>query len=68
MFLAPKIKFCIVIDEIGILSQKTTFKAYDQIMVGLSFKDFLDLERGGTIFGKPKLNWKLNWKLNLTGC
>ena len=27
-------------------------------MVGLSFKDFLDLERGDTILGKSKLNWK----------
>ena len=27
-------------------------------MVGLNFKDFLDLERGDTILGKSKLNWK----------
>ena len=58
MFLAPKIKYCIVIDENGILSQKTTFKGYDQNMVGLNFKDFLDLEKGDTILGKSKLNWK----------
>ena len=57
-FLAPKIKYCIVIDENGILSQKTTFKGYDENMVGLNFKDFLDLERGDTILGKSKLNWK----------
>ena len=58
LFLAPKIKYCIAIDENGILSQKTTFKGYDQNMVGLNFKDFLDLERGDTILGKSKLNWK----------
>ena len=40
------------------LSQKTTFKGFDQNMVGLNFKDFLDLEIGGTILGKSKLNWK----------
>ena len=34
LFLAPKIKYCIVIDENGILSQKTNFKGYDQNMVG----------------------------------
>ena len=42
LFLAPKIKYCIVIDENGVLSQKTTFKGYDQNMVGLNFKTFSD--------------------------
>ena len=27
-------------------------------MVGLYFKDFLDLEKGDTTLGQPKLNWK----------
>ena len=58
LFLAPKIKYCIVFDENGILSLKTTFKGYDQNMVGQNFKDFFDLERGDTILGKSKLNWK----------
>ena len=29
-------------------------------MVGLNFKDFLDLEKGDTILGTSKLNWKRN--------
>ena len=29
-------------------------------MVGLIFKDFLDLERGDTTLGISKLNWKKN--------
>ena len=58
LFLAPKIKYCVNIDENGILSQKTTFKGYDQNMVGLNFKDFLDLERGDTVLGKSRLNSK----------
>ena len=58
LFLAPKNKYCIVMNENGILSQKTTFKGYDQNMVGLNFKDFLDLERGDTILGESKLKWK----------
>ena len=52
LFLAPKFKYCIVIDKNGILSQKkTTFKGYDQNMVGLNFKDFPDLEKGEIFFG-----------------
>ena len=58
LFLAPKIKYCIVMDETGILSQKTTFKGYDQNMVGLNYKVFLDLERCDTILGESKLIWK----------
>ena len=42
LFLALKIKYCIIIDESDILSQKTIFKVYDQNMVGINFKNFLD--------------------------
>ena len=58
MFLAPKIKYCIVIDANGVLSQKTTFKRYHKNMVELNFKDFLDLQRGDTSVGKSEINWK----------
>ena len=57
MFPAPKIKYCIFIDENGVSSQKTTFKGYDQNIVGLDFKDFVDLERCDTILVTSKLNW-----------
>ena len=40
--------------------KKTTFKKYDQNMVGMNFKDFLELENGEMILGKSKLNWKRN--------
>ena len=58
LFSVLNIQFCIVFDENGKLSQKTTFKAYDQNMVGLNFRDFLDLKKGDTILGKSKLNWR----------
>ena len=58
LFLCPKVKFCIVINEMGILSEETTFKCYDQEISGVSFKDLLDLERGQTIHDKSKLTWK----------
>ena len=40
LILAPKNKYCIIIEENGIISQKTTFEGYDQNMVGLNFKFF----------------------------
>ena len=38
--------------------KKTTFKCYDQDMVGLNFKEFPDLEKADFVLGKPKQNWK----------
>ena len=58
LFLAPKIKYCIVLDENGILSQNTTFKGYNQNLHGLSFKDYIDLELGNTISNMSKIKWK----------
>ena len=63
LFLAPKVKYCIVIDECGVLSQKTTFKVYNQNINNIKFTDFLDLEQGKTL---TKIS-KLKWKRELTG-
>ena len=58
LFLCPNVNYCIVINELGILSEKTTFKGYDQEISGVSFKDILDLERGQTVHNLSKLKWK----------
>ena len=58
LFLAPKVKNCIVIDENGIISQKTTFKGFNQNINNITFEDFLDLERGKALKNISKLKWK----------
>ena len=58
LFLAPKVKYCIVIVENGVLSQKTTFKGFHQNINNITFKDFLDLEQGKTLKNRSKLKWK----------
>ena len=58
VFLAPKPKLCIVIDENRMLSQKTIFKLTDQKMMGLNFRVFPDLEGVSTISSKSKLTFK----------
>ena len=58
LFLAPKVKYCIVIEQNGILSQKTTFKGFNQNIKTITFKDFLDLEQGKTLKNISKLKWK----------
>ena len=49
LFLAPKVKYCILIDENGILSQKTTFKGFNQDIKNITFKDFLNLDQDKTL-------------------
>ena len=58
LLLAPKVKYCIIIDENGVLSQKTTFKGFNQNINNITFKDFLDLERELTLKNRSKLKWK----------
>ena len=58
MFLAPKVKYCIVIDENGILSQKVTFKGLNQDIRNITFRGFLNLEQGKTLKSISKLKWK----------
>jgi len=58
LFLAPKVKYCIVIGEDGVLSQRTTFKGFNQNIKNITFKDFLDLEQGKTLKNRSKLKWK----------
>ena len=58
LFLCPKVKYCLVINEMGFLSEKTTFKGYDQEISGVSFKYFHDLEIGQTVHSIAKLKRK----------
>ena len=58
LFLPPKYRYCIVIDENGILSQQTTSKGFNRNINNISSKDFLDLERGKTLKNISKLKWK----------
>ena len=58
LFLAPKVKYCIIIDENGVLNRKTTFKGYNQNIKNITFKDFLNLEQGKTLTNISKLKWK----------
>ena len=57
LFLYPKIKHCIVVKKIGVLSQNTTFRGCDQKLARVGFKDFLDLETGQAVRNMSKLNW-----------
>ena len=58
LLLAPKINFCIVIDDNGSLQQKNKFKVCDREMSQIGFKDFLNMEKGLIVQSTSKLKWK----------
>ena len=76
MSLGPTVKYCIVVIEIVVLSQKFTFKCCDQNIALVDLKDFIDLEKSKTVRKMPKLNWKrelygvkiLHWIIGCENC
>ena len=58
LFLAPKIKYCIVINDNGLLQQKISFTGCDREISQVGFKDFLNMGKGLIVRNISKLNWK----------
>ena len=56
--MSAKTKYCIVIDDNGLLQQKITFKGCDLEISQVGFKDFLNMEKGLIARNTSKLNWK----------
>ena len=58
LFLAPKIKYCFVIDDNGLLQQKVTFKGCDREISKIGFTDFFIMDKGLIVRNTSKLIWK----------
>ena len=56
MFIAPKVKYCITVDEQGRLSEKKTFKGYSQNKVKV--EDYIQLYYGETLTTTVNKPWK----------
>ena len=56
-FLAPKIKFCLVIDDFGIISAKRTFKAYNEEHRMIKMDEYISLSEGKTVSGRFSIDW-----------
>ena len=48
-FLAPKIKYCLVIDDFGIISAKRTFKGYSKEHRLIKLEEYISLSEGDCI-------------------
>ena len=51
-FLAPKIKYCLVIDDFGIISAKRTFKGYSEEHRMIKLEEYISLAEGKTVSGR----------------
>ena len=56
-FLAPKIKYCLVIDDFGIISAKRTFKGYSEEHRMIKLNEYISLSEGKTISGRFSIDW-----------
>ena len=58
LFLAPKIKYCLTINEYGIINEKKTFKGFGDINRLLDTKKYFDMYEGKPVEGKFLISWK----------
>ena len=50
-FLAPKVKYCLVIDDFGVISAKRTFKGYCEEQRLIKLEEFISFLEGKTVTG-----------------
>ena len=56
-FLAPKIKYCLVVDDFGIISAKRTFKGYSEEHRMIKLEEYISLSEGKTVSGRFSIDW-----------
>ena len=56
-FLAPKIKYCLVIDDFGIITAKRTFKGYSEEHRLIKLEEYISLSEGKTVSGRFSIDW-----------
>ena len=56
-FLAPKIKYCSVIDDFGNISAKRTFKGYSEEHRMLKLDEYIWLSEGKSVSGRFSIDW-----------
>ena len=56
-FLAPKIKYCLVIDDFGVISAKRTFKGFSEEHRLIKLEEYITLSEGKTVSGRLSIDW-----------
>ena len=58
LFLAPKIKYCLIINKYGIISEKKCFKGFTNVSDKLDRKEYFITANGDKLIAKVPLSWK----------
>ena len=58
LFLAPKIKYCLIINKYGVISEKKTFKGFTNVSDKLDRKEYFNMADGDKLIAKVPLSWK----------
>ena len=58
LFLAPKMKYCLTINNYGVIDEHKTFKGFTNVSDNLIRKDYFELADGGKLIAKVPLSWK----------
>ena len=58
LFLAPKIKYCLTINKLGIIDEHRTFKRFTNVSDNLDRKEYFKMFEGDKLIAKIPLSWK----------
>ena len=58
MFLAPKIKYCLTINEFGVIEEHKTYKGFGDVNRLLDSKKYFEMQEGKSVSSKFPLSWK----------
>ena len=56
-FRAPKMKYCLVIDDFGVSSSKRAFKVYSDEKTVIKLKEYISLSEEKTISARFWIDW-----------
>ena len=56
-FLAPKIKYCLVIDDFCVILAKGIFKGYSEEHIMIKLDEYISLSEGKTVSGSFSIDW-----------
>ena len=58
LFLAPKIKYCLIINKYGIIDEKKCFKGFTNASDNLNRKEYFKMAKGDNLIAKVPPSWK----------
>ena len=65
LFLAPKIKYCLIIKIYGVVPEHKTFNVFTNVSDNLDRKDNFIIFEGDKLFAKVPLSWKKSFSMGV---